>query len=175
MNKIIIDLTRTVLLFILIVSSPSIGQEKNSSPYSFSNNLDLKIAGLSASLLLGSVLMDYAPMSLDNISNLNSKNIPKYDSKAVDNWSLKSIAMSDVLLFSSLAIPGVLMANKKIRNDYRNFSLIWAESLFLTAGITNFTKVLVGRPRPYLYGDKAPRDYKLKNDNKKASFQGTLR
>ena len=60
---------------ILVTSSLLISQNENSSPYSFSSNLDLKIAGLSASLLLGSVLMDYAPMSLDNISNLNSINI----------------------------------------------------------------------------------------------------
>ncbi|MDG1847736.1 MAG: phosphatase PAP2 family protein [Candidatus Marinimicrobia bacterium] len=172
MTKTIYNFHIRLVFMILVTSSLLISQNENSSPYSFSNNLDLKIAGLSASLLLGSVLMDYDPMSLDNISNLNSKNIPKYDSKAVDNWSLKSIAMSDVLLFSSLAIPGVLMANKKIRNDYRNFSLIWAESLFLTVGITNFTKVLVGRPRPYLYRDKAPRDYKLKKDNKKSFFSG---
>ena len=172
MTKTIYNFHIRLVFVIVVTSSLSISQNENSTPYSSSNNLDLKIAGLSASLLLGSVLMDYAPMSLDNISNLNSKNIPKYDSKAIDNWSLKSIAMSDVLLFSSLAIPGVLMANKKIRNDYRNFSLIWAESLFLTVGITNFTKVLVGRPRPYLYGDRAPSDYKLKKDNKKSFFSG---
>ena len=172
MTKTIYNFHIRLVFMILVTSSLLISQNENSSPYSFSSNLDLKIAGLSASLLLGSVLMDYDPMSLDNISNLNSENIPKYDLKAIDNWSPKSIAMSDVLLFSSLAIPGVLMANKKIRNDYRNFSLIWAESLFLTVGITNFTKVLVGRPRPYLYGDKAPRDYKLKKDNKKSFFSG---
>ena len=124
MTKTIYNFHIRLVFVIVVTSSLSISQNENSTPYSSSNNLDLKIAGLSASLLLGSVLMDYAPMSLDNISNLNSKNIPKYDSKAIDNWSLKSIAMSDVLLFSSLAIPGVLMANKKIRNDYRNFSLI---------------------------------------------------
>ena len=155
-----------------VISSLSISQSENSSPYSFSNNLDLKITGISAGLLLGSVLMDYAPMDLDNILNLNSENIPKYDSKAIGNWSLKSIGMSDVLLFSSFAIPAVLMADKKIQKDYRNFSLIWAESVLLTIGITNFTKVLVGRPRPYLYGGKAPRDYKLKKDNKKSFFSG---
>ena len=172
MTKTIYNFHIRLVFMTLVTSTLLISQDENSSPYSFANNLDLKIAGLSASLLLGSVLMDYVPMSLDNISNLNSKNIPKYDSKAIDNWSLKSIAMSDVLLFSSLAIPGVLMANKKIRNDYGNFSLIWAESLFLTIGITNFTKVLVGRPRPYLYGNKAPHDYKLKKDNKKSFFSG---
>ena len=64
---------------ILVTSSLLISQNENSSPYSFSNNLDLKIAGLSASLLLGSMLIDYDPMSLDNISNLNSNNIPNYD------------------------------------------------------------------------------------------------
>jgi|TARA_B110000914_G_scaffold195705_1_gene184506 membrane-associated phospholipid phosphatase len=172
MTKAIYTFPIRLFFIILAISSLSISQNENSSPYSFSNKLDLKIAGISGGLLLGSVLMDYASMDLDNISNLNPENIPKYDSKAIDNWSLESIKMSDILLLSSIGIPGLLMADKKIRSDYRNFSLIWAESLFLTVGITNFTKVLVGRPRPYLYGDRAPRDYKLKKDNKKSFFSG---
>ena len=80
--------------------------------------------------------------------------------------------MSDVLLFSSIAVPGLLMFDQEIRSDYRNFSLVWAQSLFLTLGFTNFTKVLVGRPRPYLYADKASDDYKLKKDNRKSFFSG---
>ena len=80
--------------------------------------------------------------------------------------------MSDVLLFSSIAVPGLLMFDQEVKNDYRNFSLVWAQSFFLTLGFTNFTKVLVGRPRPYLYADNASDDYKLKKDNRKSFFSG---
>ena len=170
--RIIIKLAQRVLILIVIVSSLVADQEKNNSPYSFSRSLDMKIAGLSGSLLLGSMLMSYESMDLNDISSLDPNDIPNFDSKAIDNWNLNSMKMSDLLLFSSIAAPGLLMLDKKIRNDYRSFSLIWAESIFLALGITNFTKVLVGRPRPYLYADNASNDYKLKKDNKKSFFSG---
>ena len=170
--RIIIKLAQKVLILITIVSASVAGQEKNNSPYSFSRGLDMKIAGLSGSLLLGSMLMSYESMDLNDISSLDPNDIPNFDSKAIDNWNLNSVKMSDLLLFSSIAAPGLLMLDKKIRNDYRSFSLIWAESIFLALGITNFTKVLVGRPRPYLYADNASNDYKLKKDNKKSFFSG---
>ena len=70
-----------------------LGESKNTSPYSTSRSLDLTITGLSGGLLLGSALIDYSPMSLEDISILSADNIPGYDSKAIKNWSLKSIKM----------------------------------------------------------------------------------
>ena len=149
-----------------------LGQGKNTSPYSTSKSLDLTIASLSGGLLLGSTLIDYSPMSLEDISILSADNIPGYESKAIKNWSLKSIKMSDILLYSSIAAPGLLLMDQRIRDDYHTFYLLWAESLFLTLGITNLTKVLVQRPRPYLYGKKASSEFKQKNDNRKSFFSG---
>ena len=169
---IIIKLAQRVLLLIVIVSASIEGQGKNNSPYSLSRGLDMTIAGISGGLLLGSMLINYTPMDLNDIVSLKPGDVPDYDSKAIDNWSVSSIKMSDVLLFSSIAVPGLLMSDEEIRSDYRNFSLVWAQSLFLTLGFTNFTKVLVGRPRPYLYADNASDDYKLKKDNKKSFFSG---
>ena len=171
-HRIIERVIRFLLSVIIIVSVLAGEQEKNTSPYSFSKNIDLTIAGISSSLLIGSVLVDYSPMSKENISTLNPENISSYDSKAINNWDLNSIKMSDILLYSSIAVPGLLLADERVRDDYRGFSLLWAESLFLTLGITNLTKVLVSRPRPYLYGDKASEEYKLKNDNRKSFFSG---
>ena len=164
-------LSRFFFVTIFILTIP-FSQDKGTSPYSFSNDIDLTIAGVSGGLLLGSMLMNYEPMDLTDISSLDPNDISNFDSKAIDNWNLNSMKMSDLLLFSSIAAPGLLMVDKKIRNDYRNFSLIWAESIFLTLGITNFTKVLVGRPRPYLYADNASNDYKVKKDNRKSFFSG---
>ena len=130
-----------VLLFITIVSVLAKGQEKNNSPYNLSRGLDMKIAGISGGLLLGSMLIDYTPMDLSEIAGLKPGNVLEYDSRALDNLNVGSIKMSDVLLFSSIAVPGLLMFDQEIRSDYRNFSLIWAQSIFLTLGFTNFTKV----------------------------------
>jgi len=168
----IIELAPRVLFLIMFVSAAAAGQEKNNSPYSFSKGLDMTIASVSGGLLLGSILVDYVPMGVEDIANLNSGDISGYDVKAIKNWNLSSIKMSDLLLYSSIAVPGLLLTDKTVRNDYRSFSLLWAESVFLTLGITNLTKVLVSRPRPYLYGDKAPEEYKIKDDNRKSFFSG---
>ena len=168
----IIKLAQKVLFFVVIVFALVKGQEKSNSPYALSRGLDITIAGISGGLLLGSILIDYMPMDLNEIAGLKLDDVPDYDSRAIDNWSTSSIKVSDALLFSSIAIPGLLMFDKEIRGDYRNFSLVWAQSFFLTLGFTNFTKVLVGRPRPYLYADNASDDYKLKKDNKKSFFSG---
>ena len=143
----IIKLAQRVFLLVAIFFVLAKGQEKNNSPYNISRDLDMKIAGISGGLLLGSMLMDYTPMDLSEIAGLKPSDVPDYDSRAIDNWNVGSIKMSDLLLFSSIAVPGLLMFDQEIRSDYRNFSLVWAQSLFLTLGFTNFTKVLVGRPR----------------------------
>lgn len=168
----IIKLAQRAFLLMAILSVLVNGQEKNNSPYTLSRDLDMKIAGISGGLLLGSMLIDYTPMNLSEIAGLKPVDVPGYDSRAIDNWNVGSIKMSDVLLFSSIAVPGLLMLDQEIRSDYRNFSLVWAQSIFLTLGFTNFTKVLVGRPRPYLYADNASNDYKLKKDNRKSFFSG---
>ena len=172
--RIIIKLMQKFLFLTAIVSASIAGQEKNNSPYFVSRALDMTIAGFSGGLLLGSILIDYTPMDLNEIASLELGDVPNYDSRAIDNWSISSIKMSDALLFSSIAVPGLLMFDKEIRSDYRNFSFVWAQSLFLTLGFTNFTKVLVGRPRPYLYADNASDNYKLKKIIEKVFFRAYI-
>jgi len=168
----IIKLLQRAFLLMAILSVLVKGQGKNNSPYNLSRGLDMKIAGISGGLLLGSMLIDYTPMDLSEIAVLKPGDVPDYDSTAIDNWNVGSIKTSDVLLFSSIAVPGLLMFDQEIRSDYRNFYFVWAQSFFLTLGFTNFTKVLVGRPRPYLYANNASDDYKLKKDNRKSFFSG---
>ena len=60
---------------VIIVSVLAGEQKKNASPYSFSKSLDLTIASISGSLLLGSILIDYSPMSAENIYSDSKKYI----------------------------------------------------------------------------------------------------
>ena len=95
----IINQVHRVLLLITIISVTVEGQEKNNSPYTLSRDLNMKIAGISGGLLLGSMLIDYTPMNLSEIAGLKPSDVPDYDSRAIDNWNVGSIKMSDVLLF----------------------------------------------------------------------------
>ena len=124
----IIKLAQRVFLLVAILSV--LAKRGKQPPYNISRNLDMKIAGISGGLLLGSMLMDYTPMDLSEIAGLKPSDVPDYDSRAIDNWNVGSIKMSDLLLFSSIAVPGLLMFDQEIRSDYRNFSLVWAQSLF---------------------------------------------
>ena len=117
----IIDLAPRFLFLIVFIFIFVEGKGKNNSPYSFSNDLDMKIAGVSSGLLLGSVLVDYVSLDLKEIASLNSDDISDYDVRAIKNWDLNSIKMSDLLLYSSIAVPGLLLTDKIVRNDYRNF------------------------------------------------------
>ena len=62
---------RVFISIIIMTSVIVLGQGKITSPYSTCRSLDLKIVGLSGGLLLGSALIDYSPMSLEDISILS--------------------------------------------------------------------------------------------------------
>ena len=59
-----------------------------------------------------------------------------------------------------------------IRKDVIPVSLIWLETMTLNLGLTNLTKTLLSRKRPYLYGNKASLNEKQKNDNQRSFFSG---
>ena len=74
-----------------------------------------------------------------------------------------------------MGFPAILLIDKSIRQDYKKFMSIWAETFALTYGLTNITKVLVSRERPYLYGmgeGSADMEHKLEDDNQRSFFSG---
>ena len=166
------------ILFSIMILSNLIGQKDTASvapdsPYYLSKRMDLPLAAVSTGLLVGAALVDVTPLTEDDINDLNKDEVSDFDYSATENWDENSIATSDLLLYSSIGFPAILLIDKEIRRDYKKFMSIWAETFVLTYGLTNLTKVLVSRPRPYLYGtSEGPEEHKMEDDNQRSFFSG---
>ena len=166
------------ILFSIMILSNLIGQKDTASvapdsPYYLSKRMDLPLAAVSTGLLVGAELVDVTPLTEDDINDLNKDEVSDFDYSATENWDENSIATSDLLLYSSIGFPAILLIDKEIRRDYKKFMSIWAETFVLTYGLTNLTKVLVSRPRPYLYGtSEGSEEHKMKDDNQRSFFSG---
>ena len=166
------------ILFSIIIISNLMGQQDTvstppDSPYYLSKRMDIPLAAVSAGLLIGAELVDVTPLTYEDIDNLNKEEVSDFDYSATENWDENSIATSDLLLYSSIGFPAILLIDKEIRRDYKKFMSIWAETFVLTYGLTNLTKVLVSRPRPYLYGtSEGFEEHKMEDDNQRSFFSG---
>ena len=166
------------ILFSIMILSNLIGQKDTASvapdsPYYLSKSMVLPLAAVSTGLLVGAELVDVTPLTEDDINDLNKDEVSDFDYSATENWDENSIATSDLLLYSSIGFPAILLIDKEIRRDYKKFMSIWAETFVLTYGLTNLTKVLVSRPRPYLYGtSEGSEEHKMKDDNQRSFFSG---
>ena len=166
------------ILFSIIIISNLMGQQDTvstppDSPYYLSKRMDLPLAAVSTGLLVGAELVDVTPLTEDDINDLNKDEVSDFDYSATENWDENSIATSDLLLYSSIGFPAILLIDKEIRRDYKKFMSIWAETFVLTYGLTNLTKVLVSRPRPYLYGtSEGSEEHKMEDDNQRSFFSG---
>jgi len=168
------------ILFSIIILSNLMGQQDTvsaapDSPYYLSKRMDLPLAAVSAGLLLGAELVNVTPLTEGDIDDLDKDVVSDFDYSATENWDTISVATSDLLLYSSIGFPALLLIDKEIRRDYKKFMSIWAETFALTYGLTNLTKVLVSRPRPYLYGKgegSADMEHKKEDDNQRSFFSG---
>src|SRR5688500_4777407 len=80
------------------------------------------------------------------LQGLTRDAIWRFDRSATNNWSPKSATASDVLLYSSIVSPGLLFINKNVREEYY-VSLMYLETMVLTAGLTNLLKGVTRRWR----------------------------
>jgi len=162
------------ILMLCVISFKVIAQSPFQSPYNLSYKLDIPVISAGLGLNFAYFMLDKKTPSLSEtqISMLNRNDIPAIDRSASYNWSKPSALASDVLMYSAIASPSFLLIDKDIRKDGLKIGAIWAETMALTTGITNLTKVLVKRTRPYVYNPDAPLEYKLRNDAQYSFFSG---
>jgi len=162
-------LKRILLLFALIV--PLTGWSQNI--YHLSYKLDIPIGAAGLGTLTTSYLLSRknTPPTAAELASLDRNNIWKFDRSATERWSPHSATASDVFMYSSIAMPGLLFINKNVRRE-RYVSLLYAETLLLTAGVTNLVKELSHRYRPFAYNDEVADEKKMEKDATRSFFSG---
>ena len=164
-----------ILLFVsCLTAQQKSDQQYASSVYTLSKGLDLPLGTLIAAFNISALILknNVKPLTVDEINQLNTNDIWKFERNLTGNWDRKAKTASDVFLYSSIFYPAFLYLQKDIGKDALPIALIWLETLTLNLGLTDLTKALVSRKRPYLYGDKASLGEKQKYDNQRSFFSG---
>jgi len=144
------------------------------SPYTLNTGREFVISGAGAGALGVSILLDrrVEPLTPEQIEALDINAVPAIDRWVTRQWSLPAQRTSDKFLYGSLALPFTLAIDQPARTSFGKVSLITLESLLLTAGLTNLTKVLVKRPRPFTYNSELPMELKIEKDSRYSFFSG---
>ncbi len=120
-----------------------------SSPYTVSWKADAFLGPIGAGMFGAALIADRnKPNAVPGSYSLTDVN--KFDRNFARSYHKLPAKVSDVFMFSSVALPGLLLIDKNIRKD-KSFYLMYAEVLMLNGGATYLAKTLANRPRPFMY------------------------
>jgi membrane-associated phospholipid phosphatase len=135
-------------------------------------DLPLIVGGTAFSLYGFSVVYNKDKSTVAEINALNKNDIPSFDRRAVNQYSDKADAASDLLFYGSIPTPLLLMIfDKKIRKDAGRIALLYWETLAMTGIYYTGTPMLVDRYRPFAYNTSIPMEKRI-TGNAKNSFIG---
>jgi membrane-associated phospholipid phosphatase len=158
----------TIIACLLIVLSLV---AQNQSPYHLSLKRELMYGGGA----LGSTLIGLTMHQSVNDVNLGAIQLPKvpaFDDMAPNVLNIKPSNTSDVLLFSSIALPNFFWLGKTIRKDVKEVGLLYVEAMLLNLGVTDIIKTATLRPRPYNYNQELSPATVLKRNDRSSFFSG---
>lgn len=142
-------------------------------PYQFNGTKDGIIIGASIGLI-GLAEFKYKkiqPLSFEELSRLDRNDVLAIDRSATFNRSIAAKKWSDGLLYSSLAPPLSVLLSGPSENMGKNAALL-LETLLVNTALTDITKVLVRRKRPYLYNEFTAVKRKLSKKARMSFFSG---
>ena len=123
------------------------------SPYTLNSNVEprLTLGSLAFNGGVGFWERKLSPLSLDSILIQSPLQVNSIDRIATSNWRPEVAKLSDAFLYSSMVLPLTLGLDNRMSNGYGDISVMWLQTLSLNILVTNLTKVLVKRRRPYTF------------------------
>lgn len=144
------------------------------SPYKTSWSQDGPIFGCGIAVAFCASYLDdsITPLTIEEINNLSSEDVNRFDKSATNNWSECVANISDIFVGACLLSPLTLFVAGDVRGDFRTVSTMYLETLFFSVFIPSFGKGGVQRIRPFVYNPEAPLDKKLEPDAKRSFPSG---
>lgn len=162
-----------VFLFIFLAFFTPIAAQQT-FPYQLSSNVDFPILGAGILTTGISIYLDrrVEPLLEEQIGILEIDKIFGFDRYSTRYYSHSAHQFSNVTALASIAMPFALLLDKQNRSHSGELLLITLEGALINAGLINFTKTLVRRPRPFVYNGTAPLELKLKQEARYSFFSG---
>jgi membrane-associated phospholipid phosphatase len=159
------------ILFVLLIT----GVQIHAQPHYEKNWKASGILTGTGILATGAAYIKHASvdgLTEEEIALLDRQDVNAFDRGATYNYSYSAKRASDIILFSSFLMPILPLVDKNMKEDQGEIMLMYAETLILTHGITQLTKKVTMRTRPYVYNEEAPVDEKTKPEARYSFFSG---
>ncbi|UFH53274.1 phosphatase PAP2 family protein [Spirosoma sp. KNUC1025] len=145
------------------------------SPYQLKTGQEITLLGIGVASMGASVALNRTidPLTESEIATLNRTDISAFDRQATYHWSERANQLSDITLFSDVALVGALaLGTKTMRQDFKTVAILYVETMLLSNGIEGSIKAITQRNRPFVYNPDAPLDVKLTRDARQSFFSG---
>ncbi len=100
-------------------------------------------------------------ITIDDLPFRNPDNLWFIDKGATENYSKDADKWSDIILYTSFALPFSHYSTKFCRDEGFMIATMALQTFFITDGITNMTKAFAKRFRPFTYNPEVPLEDKL--------------
>ncbi len=171
MNKILLN-----IILVLVLQANTLFAQNN-FPYQLKKTDYIIGATGLVSYSIAKVLENHqSKMTFTELINLNSNDINSFDRKAICNWNTDMDAISSVGKYALLISPSIMLLPQLKYKEWDNmltYGVMYFEVALLNIGITELSKSLSNRVRPYLYGDNltiSKKNDMIKNENVYDSF-----
>ena len=162
------------IIYLVVCLVLDIHVSAQESPYSFNWKRDLVYSAGSGIVAAGGIFAHFQvmPLTQAQLIGLDKYDVPGFDRSAISNWNPKADLASDIFLYGSVALPAIMMIDRRARKDFLLVGFMYAEVAMLTLGVTELTKGLARRPRPYAYNDQVGLDQRMSRDARMSFFSG---
>jgi membrane-associated phospholipid phosphatase len=160
------------ILGVLILTVPPAGSARAQAPFRRAWSRDGWIVGGCVLAGTGAAIAERSlePIPPDEIDRLVREDVNRFDRPAIDRYSERISDASYLLAGAAVAAPLALLLYPDVRQDWRTFSLMYAETAALAAIIPALAKGAVGRYRPYAYNTDVPMDTRAAAEAKASFF-----
>jgi hypothetical protein len=155
--------------------SPQAASLKSPSPYKtkFLTDAPIIAAGVGLTAFGVHLIDTKKPLSEQKLATLNKDDLPFFDRSNAGYYN-KSIDEESYIHFQdSFAMPVVLMlVNKNERQHAGQVLVMYTETMAITGALFTLSAGLIDRPRPFVYGTKAPLDKRIDKDAQRSFYAG---
>ena len=161
-------------LLLEIYSLLVVGSIQAQSPYQFNfkNESKYVLGGLTTYAVGSLVSSPGNPLTLKNISELEVDDLLALDRNVIHNSNHQHALMSDHIFNGAFALPLLFLTQERTRKDFSKIGLLYLETVLLSGGVTNMTKSIFKRPRPYVYNEFADVERKISQNAQRSFISG---
>ena len=166
----------TTIVLDRAIQQPALSQVpvQRQSTFEFKAKKDIPIMVGGAAMVISGFIMkaQVDPLTEAELATLDPSSINAFDRGATRNLRELDSHLSDYLLVFSAITPISVLAARPIRKEATAVAVMIFETAALTGGLTNFSKGLFKRKRPYVYNPNADLADRTKVSARHSFFSG---